>query len=179
MMIPLFMGMGEQQPCRCPGGASMGDFVESWWITPGQTREEEDNVNGAVRQLDADIQASTVPLSFVNAWAIFKADWDAFYGDQGGATGWMSRFLTGQPYAKTLDYRKQLESWRARFEQQGGLSTGPGLVPKPVSNSQLPDTFRYIAITAGILGAVYVVSKTGLLSGLVPRTNPRRRRRRR
>lgn len=163
MMIPLI------------AGPTMGGTI---WTTPGEMRDEQESVNTAVQGLNHDIQASRAPVTFVTSWNGFKTEWDAFYSSQGGFTGWLERFATNGPMQKTLDYRAQLEAWREKFMAYGETPSGPGLVPKP-KDTAVPDTFRYIAIAAVALGAVYVVSKTGILSSLVPRTNPAPRRRRR
>jgi hypothetical protein len=171
MMIPLIASMPTMGACTaegCPDG----------WITPGDTRAEQDNVNEAVQSLDADMTASA-SVGLLTAWRQFRASWDSFYADQGGVTGWLGRFLSASNYEKTLDYRKQLQSWRAKFMGEGGQPNGPGLVEKPAPKpGGLSDLAKYAMITAVALGAVYVVSETGLLRKLVPRTNPRRRRRR-
>lgn len=170
MMIPLI---------ACPPVPGMNGWWPEW-VTPGDTRSEEDSVNTAVMGLDADIRASMVPLLFKTQWESFRAEWAAFYADQGGIGGWLDRFATGRAYSKTQDYRKQLDAWRGKYMQVGGSTSGPGLVPPP-DDGNPTDALRYVAIIAVALGAVYVASKTGILSGLTsaPRTNPRRRRRRR
>jgi hypothetical protein len=162
---------------------SFGSLTDPYWVTPGDTRAEEDSVNTAVQTLDDDITASPgTPTAFVQAWGGWKAEWDGFYKDQGGVVGWFGRFLTGSPYSKTLDYREQLKSWRAKFEALGGQASGPGLVDKPVSPpSDLANIIKWATIAAVVLGGFYVLHTTGVLGGVrglftPARANPRRRR---
>jgi len=141
MMVPMFAGDG------------MDGTV---WTTPGEMRAEQENVDAAVQNLDRDIRASGAPSAFVQAWSRWKATWDQFYADQGGVLGWFGRFATSGPMQKTLDYRGQLEDWRVRFLQLGGLSSSPGL-PKPPPNP-FENTARYVAIAAGALGGLWLLS---------------------
>lgn len=160
-------------------GLCTAEGCPSGWITPGDTRSEQDIVNQAFQTLDSDMRAWASP-GLVTAWRNFFGGWNEFYTDQGGVMGWLDRFATATSYQKTLDYRNQLDSWRSKLVAEGGQTSGPGLQPPPTDKaSGIPDALKYVAITAGILGAVYVVSRTGLLSGLVARSNPARRRRRR
>lgn len=150
MIVPMIAGV--------PRVSGMGDILPHFWITPGEARDEEDQVNGAVQSLDSDIQASTATLSFKTAWGNFKAQWDQFYADQGGVTGWLSRFATSGGYNTALDYRTQLEQWRTQFQQQGGISSAPALPAPPTSSSSTSQTMKYVAITAGVLGGLWVLS---------------------
>jgi hypothetical protein len=174
MMIPLIAGPPTMGACDvegCPAG----------WITPGDTRAEQDNVNEAVQQLDSDIRAAG-SVSLIQAWTLYKNDWDAFYSGQGGFFGWLDRFATATAYAKTLDYRKQLESWRGRYVQEGGTTSGPGLVSKPATQPDAIATYlRWGAIIAAVGGGIYLLSiLRGPLTSLVAaRANPGRPRRRR
>jgi hypothetical protein len=171
-MIPLISG----QPATM--GACTAEGCPDGWITPGDTRAEEDSVNSAVLQLDADMRASA-SVSLLQAWTVFRAEWGAWYASQGGLFGWLSRFATATPYEKALDYRRQLTAWRGKYMAEGGSPSGPGLVDKPPpAKSEVTSALRWAAIAAIALGAVYVVSQTGIARGLVPRTNGRRRRRR-
>lgn len=166
MMIPLIAG---------PGMGGILEEIIPKWVTPGAARDEQESVNTAVASLDSDVRASMAPVAFKVSWEAFRAEWAAFFDDQGGVMGWLDRFATARAYEKTLDYRKQLEAWRARFMEAGGAPSGPGLVPKPKTDESASQALKYVAITAVALGAVYVVSKLGVLGSLVPRTNPRRR----
>jgi hypothetical protein len=182
VMIPLISEAPTMGGCNVEGCPGYGSLIPSW-VTPGNIRDEEDSIDAAVRTLDADITA-TGSVALVAAWRAFRAGWDEFYAGEGGVTGWFGRFLSSSSLEKALDYRKQLEAWRARYMQEGGNPSGPGLVPKPKPDTSSADMVRYAAIAAVALGAVYVVSQTGILRGLggalspAPRTNPRRRRRR-
>ncbi len=140
------------------GDPNLGDpNLGSFWLTPGDQRNEENSVNTAVQSLDADISNSpAVDASFLGAWQAFKSEWDSFYAGQGGITGWLDRFATASGYDKTEDYRTQLAAWQQKFQQLGGAVSVPGLVPPPTSNT--PEIFKYIAITAGILGGLWVAS---------------------
>lgn len=157
--------------------AGMGDPLFRWY-TPGDQRSEEDTVNAAVGELDADIMASTAaPPDFKTQWRAFVADWAQFYSSQGGVTGWLSRFMTAGGHDQTEDYRRQLETWRAKYLTYGGTTSSPGLPPVPTDSGGVSQTFKWVAITAVALGSVYLVSKLSVLLP-APRTNPRRRRRR-
>jgi hypothetical protein len=173
MMIPLIAGPPTMGACTAEG-------CPSGWITPGDTRAEEDNVNEAVQQLDSDMRAAA-SVSLLQAWALFKTEWDGFYAGQGGLFGWLDRFATATGYEKTLDYRKQLESWRGRYMQEGGNPSGPGLVSRPPPAPDAIGTYlRWGAIIAAVGGGIYLLSIfRGPLTALVSRTNPGRRRRRR
>lgn len=135
-----------------PDDAGMGSF----WYTPGDQRDLEDNVNESVQSLDTDITASSASPSFKAAWATFKADWDDYYSSQGGVTGWLGRFMTAQSVDKTGDYRTQVEQWRTKFTtQEGGASSAPSLPPPPAS-TDWAKVAKYAAIAAGVLVAGYV-----------------------
>lgn len=137
--------------------------IDGFWITPGEARAEEDNVNAAVRALDADIASSMASASFRQAWALWKAEWSKFYASQGGVTGWLDRFMTAGGYDKAGEYRQQLEQWRQKFALEGGQPSAPsiqtqGSTGRPPATQPIADTAKYVMWTAGILAALWVAS---------------------
>lgn len=90
---------------------------------PKDILAEMQTVDATVKQLDGEIQASTVPAVFKLAWAGFLGEWRQFFAEH---ESWSSR-LWYAAYEKTLEYRKRLGEWRAAFVQLGGKTIAPEL----------------------------------------------------
>ena len=135
---------------ECAGqqsGADLGALI----VTPGAMLDELNTVNNGVKQLDADISASKVREAFKKAWADFMVEWKKFYDSK---QGFFSR-TWGSTMEKTIEYRKRVDEWRAAFNREGGLTTGPTLnVPEP--KSATGGSWRWWAVGGLLAGGAYI-----------------------
>ncbi|MDX2023246.1 MAG: hypothetical protein SF187_23635 [Deltaproteobacteria bacterium] len=120
-------------------------------VTPGAMLDELNTVNNGVKQLDADISASKVREAFKKAWADFTVEWKKFYDSK---QGFFSR-TWGSTMEKTIEYRKRVDEWRAAFNREGGLTTGPTLnVPEP--KGATGGSWRWWAVGGLLAGGAYI-----------------------
>ncbi len=122
--------------------------------SPGAIRSEQEAVDAEVDRLNYDIQTSS-NTAFVGSWNSFREEWKQFFAD---GDSFFSRLFYSS-YERTLEYRKRVNDWRAKFVDIGGHPTGPGLGLKPDSNpfSDLPSTVAKVAIGLAIAVAVLII----------------------
>lgn len=134
--------------------AGMGAVVES----PSAILAEMQSVGTQVHSLNAEVQANKtrLPDDFLRGWNAFFNEYLAFYGENEGllARMWIS------VYDKTLEYRKQVNDWRAKFESLVGkkLNT-PRATDEPPDGSgiKLPDLSTVVTGVALAVGAAIVL----------------------
>lgn len=112
--------------------AARGD-VGALLVTPGAIKDELETVSSGIKQLDAEITASTVRESFKKSWRLFVDEWQRFHQSKQGFWGrtW------GATMEKLSEYKKRVDEWRAGFLREGGQSSTPNLnVPEPPTSGR-------------------------------------------
>src|SRR5262245_52814996 len=99
--------------------ADLGALV----VTPGSMLDEMNTVDALIRQLDIDVQASSVRQPFKSAFISFRDEWRRFYAEH---ESWLGR-MWGAVYEKILDFRRRAEEWRQAFLREGGTTAVPSI----------------------------------------------------
>lgn len=152
--VPLYQGPAQRE--------AFGSIV----ATPADQMNAANALDGDVGRVDADItnaySAGKVPDDFYTQWQSFLAGWNSFKASLGGASGWVSRFLTAGPLEQINSYRAQLVTWQTRFQALGGAVAGPAVAPPPANGLGID-----LTKVAWIVGGLVLIV-------LVPRLLPKR-----
>jgi len=140
---------------RSAAVAGMGDIgIQS----PSAILAEMQAVGTQVHSLNAEVQANKakLPDDFLRGWNAFFNEYLTFYGQNEGllARMWIS------VYDKTLEYRKQVNDWRDRFEKLVGKKlTTPRATDEPPGGSgiKLPELGTIVTGLAVAVGAAIVL----------------------
>ena len=135
--------------------------------TPGRILDEMNTVLAEAKSLDADIQdhksGDSTYSAFQRAWASFYSTYNKFYSEH---SGWSGR-MWGSVGDKAVDYGRQLNDWRAKFQKFGGTPGAPE--PQPESKFPLVPILVGTIAVAGVGATGYALSKAGVITKMFAR----------
>lgn len=109
------------------------------------------SLNTYVGALSRDILKAQESLSsdFKRGYVAFSQEWQHFFDDNSGATGWLAR-NSDLMYDKLKSYRDQALTWRQAFEQIGGKRSPVPLPELKPRHSMTPYLIGAGALALGI-----------------------------
>jgi len=136
-------------------------------ITRDRLQNEMNLVAAEALSLDTDIQGHKSDdanyLAFKRSWTIFLNTIKQRYAQMQG-----SYFvLNSSNYDAIVDYGRQLNDWRAKFQKFGGEPSTPS--PRPESKFPLAGILIGTIVVAGVGAAGYAMSKAGVFAKLFAR----------